>query len=333
MEKEKGRKKDAPRQEAVRLDETVKLLFEVSKDLLVKTLNTLFNTNYDDDKIKIDKTATEYPKNDLSMLRADIFISIIEHEPHTFHIEVETQPSREIACRVFEYGIAKAISNWRLQGNLINEPELFMPNSLVIHIEGDSSVPQERHSVKLFNSDKDCLKFNFPVMRYFDYDKDRLIKENLYTLLPLQIFMLRDELDKMTAKGDEQARQAAILKAFDVSKNIAVEVMKLYKDKKISYYDMDRIMIAIDELFTHLNNRYQVNNKLNTEVKKMLRTFIDENTAKKLERLEQAEKKIEEVAINLLDVLDVEIIAEKTNLSIDRVNELKKIHGKKLKNQ
>jgi len=109
--------------------------------------------------------------------------------------------------------------------------------------------------------------------------------------------------------------------------------MKLYKDKKISYYDMDRIMIAIDELFTHLNNRYQVNNKLNTEVKKMLRTFIDENTAKKLERLEQAEKKIEEVAINLLDVLDVEIIAEKTNLSIDRVNELKKIHGKKLKNQ
>ena len=46
---------------------------------------------------------------------------------------------------------------------------------------------------------------------------------------------------------------------------------------------------------------------------------------------EEAEKKAEKIAIKLLDVLDVEKIAETTDLSVERVNELKKLRDKKLK--
>lgn len=129
------------------------------------------------------------------------------------------------------------------------------------------------------------------MLRYFDYDKDALIKENLYILLPLQIYRLRAELDRMTAKNDERARQDAIIKAKDLTETIAKDIIKLNKEEKISSYDMNRIMLALQELFAHLNDRYQVNEKLNDEVRNMMRTLIDKNT---LEKLDEAEKKIKQ---------------------------------------
>jgi len=101
------------RRESVRLDETVKLLFEVSKETLVKTINSLFHEDFAADSVEIDKTATEYPTNELDIIRADIFIKITQYKPRHFHIEVETEPSRTIAVRTFEYDIMKAIGNWR----------------------------------------------------------------------------------------------------------------------------------------------------------------------------------------------------------------------------
>ena len=303
------------RRESVRLDETVKLLFEVSKELLVKTLNSLFHENYDVDRVEIEKTATEYPTNDLSILRADIFIKITEHKPYHFHIEIETEPSHEIAVRVFEYDIMKAISNWRLDGKTTSEPEIFMPKSIVIHIEGGSRVPQEHHRVKLIMADGNIVNYTVPVMRYWEYDKSRLIQENLYTLLPLQVFMLRDELDRMTARGDEEARQAAILKARDIATNIINEIINIYKGGKISFYDVDKIMLAVKELFTHLNKRYSVNEKLNTEVDIMVRTLYDENVVNQA-KIEIAKKLLEKG-------LSVEDIADSTELDPDIIEELK----------
>ena len=283
--KSNGKKKE--RREGVRLDETVKLLFEVSKELLVKTLNSLFGEDFDADKVEIDKTATEYPKTDISIIRADIFIKITEYKPNHFHIEIETEPSHEIAVRVFEYDIMKAISNWRLSGQTKGVPELFMPKTIVIHIEGSSIIPKDEHEVKIIMADGVIMNYSAKVMRYFDYDKDRLIKENLYTLLPLQVFMLRAELDRMTAKGDKQEQQTALNKAKDLTVVIANEIMNLYQKKELSFYDVDRILLALQEMFTHLNNRYVSNEKLNKEVENMVRTLIDPKLVNKT-KTEQA---------------------------------------------
>jgi hypothetical protein len=52
--------------------------------------------------------------------------------------------------------------------------------------------------------------------------------------------------------------------------------------------------------------------------------YLSENDVKFI-----SESKAEEIAIELLDVLDVETIAIKTNLTVKRVKELKATHGKK----
>jgi hypothetical protein len=308
------------RRERIRLDETVKLLFEVSKDLLVKTLNALFHENFDPDSVEVDKTATEYPTNDLDIIRADLFIKITEDKPNHFHIEVETEPNDKIAVRAFEYDIIKAISNWRLESKPGDKPVLFMPKSLVIHIEGGSVVPQDCHSVELVLADGIKVNYTAPVMRYWEYDESKLIQANLYTLLPLQVFMLRDELDRTTAKGDEAARQAAILKARDLTVKIANEILKLYKDEKISLYDVDKIMIATSELFQHLNKRYEVNEKLNTEVSDMVRTFIDPNLIRQGEK----NKAVEMATKMLSDNEPIEKIIKYTGLTEKEIKKIQK---------
>ena len=69
--------------------------------------------------------------------------------------------------------------------------------------------------------------------------------------------------------------------AFKPATDVEPRIPQIYlwgvsKDEKISLYDVDKIMIATSELFQHLNKRYEVNEKLNTEVDTMVRTCIDE---------------------------------------------------------
>lgn len=145
-----GNSEKKERSESVRLDETVKLLFEVSKELLVKTLNALFKTDFDIDSIEIDKIATELVTNDFDLLSADIFIKITQDKenPHIFHIEIQTKPDN-MAFRAFEYAIMKACSNFRLHGKTNGETRLFMPKSIIIQIEGGNSVPEKNYTAIL----------------------------------------------------------------------------------------------------------------------------------------------------------------------------------------
>ena len=140
---------------------------------------------------------------------------------------------------------------------------------------------------------------------------------------------MRDELDRSTQKGDEAARQAAILKAKDLTAKIANEVMTLYKNGKIDFYDIDKIMIALKELFTHLNKRYEVNEKLNTEVNNMVRTFITDDMRKILEQLDKLKKEEKRKAVDLaaemlLDGEPIEKIIKYTKLTQTEIQEIQK---------
>jgi hypothetical protein len=337
---EKGIKKVAPeqesdkeRQEPVKLDQIVKLLFEVSKDLLVKTLNALFKTDFEIDSLDIDKIATELVTDDFDLLHADIFIKITQDKenPHIFHIEIQTKPD-DMAFRTLEYALRKSISNYRLHGKTNGETILYTPKSIIIQIDGGSSVPEKEYIAKVANGKGEILEFSFPVLRYFDYNKEKLISEHLYVLLPLQIYRLRAELDRMTKKGSEQGKQDAMLKAQKLTETITKDIIKLNKRDEISSYDMNRILLALQELFAHLNNRYQVNEKLNEEVRTMMRTLIDENTLKRLEHLEKIEKalekaeqdKIDSVKEMLLNEEPIEKIMKYTKANKSEIEEIQK---------
>ena len=90
--------------------------------------------------------------------------------------------------------------------------------------------------------------------------------------------------------------------------------MRLHEENKFTLDDADKIMIGLTELFKHLNNRYKVNEKLNTEVDRMVRTLIDPNV------IYNAKIQIVKKAIN--EGLSLELISKLTGFDIDTLEAL-----------
>jgi len=165
-------------------------------------------------------------------------------------------------------------------------------------------------------------------MKYYDYADKALIEKKLYNLLPLQLFLLRAELEKAAKEKDEQARQSAVIKAKEMIDKIFAAVTELHEEQKIDDNDYDKISSGLAEIIKHLDTRYNLNNALIGGIE-MIKTLADKKILKQAtqakENLAQAEENRSiDIAKNLLDILDVETIAERTKLTVEKVKELKK---------
>jgi hypothetical protein len=288
-------------------------LFQVSKDLIVTTLNSLFNEKFDVDSIEVVKTETEIVTDSLDILRADINIQITEYKPKHYHVEIQTEIDGDMGFRSFRYNILKAMENYVTGGN--KSGRATMPKSLIIQIKSGKNLSPNYGRFELEMADGNVIKYSAPVLKYSDYDKDKLLQKSLYILLPLQVFMLRDELDRMTKHGEPQTIQKAILKAKTLTETLISEVNKLHKEGKLSLFDTEKILIALKELFGHLNDRYNKINReeLNREVDIMVRTFITE----------QAEQDKQQTLASKLKAKDIEL-AQKMftkNMSLQEIIE------------
>lgn len=78
--------------------------------------------------------------------------------------------------------------------------------------------------MRLIFPDGQKIYYAVPVMKYWEYDDRRLIKEKMYPLLPLQLFKLRYNLDKIArSKNNSNALKDIILKAKQTAETIAKE--------------------------------------------------------------------------------------------------------------
>lgn len=325
------KKVKSTRKSGVKLDEIIKLLFNVSKPLLIDTLNGLFNEvfNPNDVDINISKTATEFVPNNLDIIRGDMFLQITDGlKPYHYHIEYQTNPAGDMVLRMFEYDIQKALDNMRVEGDNTSKITLYMPKSLVIHIEESNLIP-DKYTLDIVFANGSTQEYIVDVMKYWTFDDTKLIDRKLYNLLPLQVFLLRSELDRMTKNKDEQARQTAILKAKNITEKIANEIMRLsYDENKIGDDDADKIMIGLQEIFKHLNGRYKVNTKLDSEVEDMVKSLIDkksvEKRAKEIAEQLAEQRTVELVKEMLLDNEPIEKIVKYTKLTENEIKDIQK---------
>ncbi|MDR1753418.1 MAG: hypothetical protein LBR74_00730, partial [Eubacterium sp.] len=208
--------------------------------------------------------------------------------------------------------------NQQLSGDK-SEMILYMPQSLVIHIEPHKSIPDEYKAVIVF-ADGDIKRFSVPVMKYWTFTDEELINKNLFPLLPLRIYLLRETLDTLTKSGDGQAKQAAVIKARDIAETVAREAAELNKAGLLTGEDYKKVLSAVANLFIHLNDRYSGDKSLNERVKTMVELDFSEEHLTVLIR----ENKAIEIAKKLLKKgLSIEDIADSTELDINTIEELK----------
>ena len=83
--------------------------------------------------------------------------------------------------------------------------------------------------MRLVFPDGQEVKYIVPVMRYWKYDDQQIIKQKMYPLLPLQIFKLRYRMESLKRKQEsEYAIKEAVLEAKQVAEVIAKEAKMLF---------------------------------------------------------------------------------------------------------
>jgi len=267
-------------------------------------MNSLFKENFDPETVEIIQTNPEFEDFELEIIRGDMFLRFrdiagkTEEKPNHFHIEFQTKRDRLIGIRVFGYAFNKAKENERLahdgktdDGEIV----LYMPKSLVIHVEEHEKIPKDRYRIKIIftdeNNQETIINYTVPILRYWEYDEKRLIDEKLYPLLPLQLFMLRSELEKMSRRKNPQGKRETIAKIRVIAEKIVREAHELGDVGEINDEDIEKITTAIGELFKHLNDKYRADAKLNEEVSDMIKTLYDERVF--IKGKEEAKKEFE----------------------------------------
>ena len=334
--------KKGKRGKRAKIDEIMKHLFSVSKPTLVKMMNSLFGENYEPESVEIVQTNSEFEDFGLEIIRGDMFIRFrgtaekAAAKPNHYHTEFQTRRDRLIGIRVFEYDFNKAVENERME-NKANDGEitLYMPKSLVIHIEEHEKIPKEHYSVKIIfageSSEETAVNYTVPVLRYWEYGENRLIEEKLYPLLPLQLFMLRAELEKMSRRKNPQGKRETIGKIRTTAEKIVREAHRLGDIGEISDEDIEKITTAVGELFKHLNGKYRADAKLDEEVSEMIKTLYDERVfvKGKTEGKDEAEKKaieekLEMVKEMLFDGESIKKIMKYSKLSEEEIRDIEK---------
>jgi predicted transposase/invertase (TIGR01784 family) len=168
------------------------------------------------------------------------------------------------------------------------------------------------------------IMYTVPVMKYWEYDNKKIIEEKMYPLLPLQIFKLRYKMENIKRRNgnDENEINAAVLEAKQVAETIAREGRLLFDQGEIDGEDLNRVLVAVANLFEYLNGKYGSDKKLDEEVYAMTKTLYDPIVAEKAKIEGKIEGKIE-VAKKLISLgFPIEKIAEITELPIAEIRKL-----------
>jgi hypothetical protein len=80
----------------------MRLLFGMSKPVLVGMINSLFNENFDPEQVDIRKENAKFVNDTLKVLEGDLFYNLNDHtnKTNSFHIELQTFKDGRMAIRI-----------------------------------------------------------------------------------------------------------------------------------------------------------------------------------------------------------------------------------------
>lgn len=318
--------------ERVRLDEILKSLFAVSNKALISMLNNLFQENYAPETTKASFAGNEFVDDAYNLLRGDLFLKLSDSDQaNHYHIEIQTLNDESMVIRMLLYGINKAKELAQYE-RARDEIVFYIPKQLVIFIEQNPNIRNELRLQLLF-PDGQQVKYRVPVMKYWEYNKEDILAQKLYPLLPLQVFKLRYQMEKIkNKKNPERDLRQQILKAQQIVQEISTEAVRLFRAGEIDGEDLHKILLANEELFRYLNDRYVNDENLNEEVLNMARTLYDpialekaKQEAKREAKQEAKREAMQETARNFLRLgVSPEIIKQATGLSEQELQNISK---------
>jgi hypothetical protein len=290
---------------ALEMDAILKRLFMIKDKVpIIDFLNSIFNDNLSynaeisygnteivNDKLKVGgKKSNSLPRRkNYITFHADLYLRVEDSkETYEYAIEFQTVFDKEIAIRVFRYSFESAISldYYRDKNRIIlNFPE---PYLILIEEEKDIS---DTITLELRVPKRDSYEFDIKVLRYWNYDLEKLYEENLYLLYPLQIFKLRKEMEQIYRRknADIFSLNSLHSRLIEIANDAVKAIDKAYEHGKIELSTYNEMITALSNLNAYLVDVYRLPEGYEEEVKAMVKTFYDPKVEAKGEVRAKAE--------------------------------------------
>jgi len=176
---------------------------------------------------------------------ADMFIKAEDDENiFEYAIEFQTVYEKDMSIRIFRYSFEKAARNI-INLKFKNYAEITLPEPYLIVLEEEKDL-RDNITLKINVPKGESLTYNVRVLRYWKYDLDKLYKENMYILYPLQLFKLRKDMEriaklKCSYEQKEKDMLAVYNKLKDTVNKTLIFIDKAYNDGKINISDYNEM--------------------------------------------------------------------------------------------
>lgn len=332
------------RKERIKLDQVMRVMFGLSKKVMVPMLNQLFQEKFVVDEVELHYENGKFIDHVFGQLEGDAFITVrTKHgKNYSYHIEFQTRNDGQMVIRMFRYSFEKAVEKARAEERMHrreagaeSQTVIELPRQLVIFLEENRRIGDEL-SFLLRLPDGRELEYGVPVLKYWTYSAARLKEERLYALLPLQVFKLRKRMSQIVSGNRSDAEKSRLLgEQFEELKDTIRHTLHALKEvdeeNHIGTGDMDRILRVLHHITDYLYNQYGPYEQVREEVAEMIKTWIDPKVKEEAIK-EGIEKGIEkgrvlqskEVAGNLLALgADIQLIVKATGLSEAELEQLR----------
>jgi predicted transposase/invertase (TIGR01784 family) len=206
---------------------------------------------------------------------------------------------------------------------------LEFPKQLVIFLE-ENPVIGDFLEMDIILPNADIITYQVPVLKLWEYDLNNLKRKNLYLLVPFKVFDFRKNIQNIVSGNRPEAEKKRLIavefeRALATIKEITLIVGDLYYSKEINAYDLEQMLLIINNLTEYLYQRYSDYQEvsLNEEVGKMLTTLINPAILEKGKEEGIKEGKLNVAKKMLAEGMVIPLIAKLTELPEEEILKLK----------
>ena len=312
--------------DALKVDESMKLLFTADNEALILFVNNAFDRRHNVNEAKLEFLASEFISEGLEKIHADVMFMIDEYR---YSIEFQTKYDKTMIIRLIQYGLSK-VRELKASENISDDIILEFPMPLVVQVERNDNSQDEINAFIKISGCLASLNFKVPVINMWKYGLEDVIERQWYLLIPYCLMKYR----KLLKPGEVTAEQK---NEFSAEMNRIIEkARELHRNDKISGTFFPPLMNMIILISNHINEKYindseirkeltQVNrviNPLNPLGSTTIQKYLDEGEEK------GKEKKAIEFAVKLLRRgRPLNEIIEDTEFSEEAIRELAEKYG------
>jgi len=263
----------------LKLDQIMRVLFRLSKQTTLNMINRLFDEGFTSEEVEVHYGNSEFIQDNYDRIMGDLFIALRKSKQvFRYHIEFQTLNDSSMVIRMFRYGFEKAIE---LAGSKDADQSIILefPRQLVIFLEENKKI-QDPLTMMLRLPNGEVIPYTVPVMKYWKYTAEELREQKMYSLLPLQAFKLRKQIEaiyKSRKTKVEKSRlitgQFALLKE-TIQRTVNI-LGKLHDNQEIRTADLERLLRVLQNINEYLYQRYGEYQTIQEEVHHMVKTLYD----------------------------------------------------------